>query len=192
MKIVIGGSYHKFLNDINELHDKLEKSGHTVLAPMKGATESRVDPKFNYVLFQGEEEKKPVDVQQSFMDKIHNADAFVVCNKNGYIGTMAATEIGWALGAIRSKQMPLRQIYLTDHITLLDTIKRKGKITMEDVENDPQFQFYRKYYGSNEKPEDYLEWVAIHIKGYEAMGALTIGIDNLLNKEKSRDDDGER
>lgn len=54
MKIVIGGSYHKFLNDINELHDKLEKSGHTVLAPMKGATESRVDQKFNYVLFQGE------------------------------------------------------------------------------------------------------------------------------------------
>ena len=37
-----------------------------------------------------------------------------------------------------------------------------------------------------------LEWVAIHIKDYEDIGALTIGIDSLLNKEKSRDDDEER
>lgn len=189
MKIVIGGSYHKFLNDINQLHDKLEKSGHTVLAPLKEARKSRVDPKFNYVLFQGEEEENPIDVQQRFMDKIHDADVFVVCNKNGYMGNTVSMELGWALAAIRSKQMPLKQIYLTDHITLLDTIKRKGKIMMQDVENDPQFQLYRKYYGSNETPEDYFEWIAIHVQGYEAMGTLTIGIDNLLNKEKSRDDE---
>ena len=192
MKIVIGGSYHKFLDDINELHNKLEKSGHTVLAPLKEARESKVDPKFNYVLFQGEEKENPVEVQQRFMDKIHDADAFVVCNKNGYMGNTVAMELGWALAAIRSKQMPLKQIYLTDHITLLDTIKRKGKITMQDVENDPQFQLYRKYYGYSETPENYLEWIEIHIQGYETMGALTIGIDNLLNKEKSHDDDEER
>lgn len=41
MDIVIGGSYHKFLKDINKLHDKLEKSGHRVLAPIRCARESK-------------------------------------------------------------------------------------------------------------------------------------------------------
>lgn len=36
-----------------------------------------------------------------------------------------------------------------------------------------------------------IKWTKIRIE-YETMGALTIGIDNLLNKEKSRDDDEER
>ena len=192
MRIVIGGSYHKFLNDINQLHDKLEKSRHTVLAPLKDAAKSKVDSKYNYVLFQGEEEENPFDVQQRFMDKIHSADAFVVCNKNGYMGDTVALELGWAFAAIRDEQKSLKQIYLTDHVTLLDTIKRKGRITLQDVENDPQFQFYRKYYGSNEMPEDYLEWIAIHVQGYEAMGALTVGIDTLIDKEINREDEEER
>ena len=69
MRIVIGGSYHKFLNDINELHDKLEKSGHIVLAPIKDAIKSKVDEKYSYVLFQGEEEENPIDVQERFMER---------------------------------------------------------------------------------------------------------------------------
>ena len=94
MNIVIGGSYHKFLKDINELHDKLEKSGHRVLAPIRCARESKVDKKYDYVLLQGEEEENPIDVQNRFMEKIHNADAFVVCNKNGYMGQTVSLELG--------------------------------------------------------------------------------------------------
>ena len=189
MRIVIGGSYHKFLNDINELHDKLEKSGHIVLAPIKDAIKSKVDEKYRYVLFQGEEEENPIDVQERFMEKIHNADAFVVCNKNGYMGQTVSLELGWAFAAIRNNYGRLKQIYLTDEITLLNTIKSKGKISLRDAENDPQFQYYKKHYEANETPTDYLEWIAIQIQGYEASGALKIGIDELLTKKKSYEDE---
>lgn len=192
MKIVIGGSYHKFLKDINELHDKLEKSGHTVLAPVKSAIESKVDTKYDYVLFQGEEEENPIDVQNRFMEKIHNADAFVVCNKNGYMGPTVCLELGWAFAAIRNNLGQLKQIYLTDTITLLDTIKSKGKVSLQDVEDDPQFQYYKNYYGSNETSADYFEWIAAHIQFYESSGALKVGINDLLIKDKSQEKDEER
>ena len=52
MNIVIGGSYHKFLNEINALHRKLEENGHHVIAPIKDAKQSKVDSLYNYVLFQ--------------------------------------------------------------------------------------------------------------------------------------------
>lgn len=81
MNIVIGGSYHKFLNEINVLHRKLEENGHHVIAPIKDARQSELDSRYNYVLFQGEETENPVEVQKRFMDKIQEADAFVLCNK---------------------------------------------------------------------------------------------------------------
>lgn len=66
MNIVIGGSYHKFLEEINKIHDRLERNGHKILAPLKSARASKVDSKYNYILFQGEEEKNPVNVQKNF------------------------------------------------------------------------------------------------------------------------------
>lgn len=81
MNIVIGGSYHKFLNEINALHRKLEENGHHVIAPVKDARKGRLDNTYDYVLFQGQETENPVEVQQRFMDKIREADAFVLCNK---------------------------------------------------------------------------------------------------------------
>ena len=81
MNIVIGGSYHKFLNEINALHRRLEENGHHVIAPIKDARQSKIDSKYNYVLFQGEETENPQEVEQRFMKKIRKADAFVLCNK---------------------------------------------------------------------------------------------------------------
>ena len=190
MDIVIGGSYHKFLKDINKLHDKLEKSGHRVLAPIRCARESKVDKKYDYVLFQGEEEENPIDVQNRFMEKIHNADAFVVCNKNGYMGQTVSLELGWAFAAIKNNYGRLKQIYLTDTITLLNTIKSKGKVLLQDIEDDSQFQYYKKCYGSDATPTDYLELIGLHILFYESSGALKVGIGELLSKDKRRDEEG--
>lgn len=189
MKIVIGGSYHKFLRDINELHEKLLKNGHQVLAPIRCAIESKVDKKYDYVLFQGEEEKSPIDVQKKFMEKIHNADIFVVCNKNGYMGPTVCLELGWAFSAIRNNFGQLKRIYLTDPITLLNTIKQKEKVLVQDVEKDSQFQYYKENYGYNEPPTDYLEWIGRHILFYESSGALKIGIGELLIKDKSHEEE---
>ena len=43
MNIVIGGSYHKFLNEINALHRRLEENGQHVIAPIKDARQSKLD-----------------------------------------------------------------------------------------------------------------------------------------------------
>ena len=77
MKIVIGGSYHKFLDDINKIHNKLEEKGHIIIAPLKDAKASKVNLEYDYILFQGEEEQDPVEVQQKFIDKINNAEKYV-------------------------------------------------------------------------------------------------------------------
>lgn len=192
MNIVIGGSYHKFLNEINAQHRKLEENGHHVIAPIKDAKQSKVDSWYNYVLFQGEEMENPVEVQKRFMQKIYKADAFVLCNKGGYIGMTAAMELGWAYGEVSNKFQRIKQIYLTDPITLLDTMKKQqGRLSLKDVEEDPQYSFFKKFYKVEEPPEDYARFVCIDIYGYEDDGALTIGIDTLLTKENNRDlDDG--
>ena len=192
MKIVIGGSYHKFLDDINKLHKKLEEKGHIIIAPLKDAKASKVNLEYDYILFQGEEKQDPVKVQQKFMDKINNADAFVVCNKNGYIGNTVAMELGWAYAGIKNDKIPLKQIYLTDHISLLDIAKRKGKITKQDIENDEQLKHYKENYNMNEEEIiDYCQFILTHIKYYESTHALTIGIDRLL-EEKIVEEDEER
>ena len=90
MNIVIGGSYHKFLHEINVLHKRLEREGHNVLAPIK------------------------------------------------------------------------------------------------DVQEDPQYKYFQQVYKFTESIEDYARFVCVDIYGYEQNGALTIGIDSLLVKEKNR------
>lgn len=185
MNIVIGGSYHKFLEEINKIHDRLERNGHKILAPLKSARASKVDSKYNYILFQGEEEKNPVNVQKKFLKQIRKADAFVICNKNGYMGQTVAAEMGWAYAAIKDKKFPLKQMYLTDSITLLDTLEKKGRISIQDVKDDSQLQYYKKYYNMTEEEiRDQCEFILIHIAGYKSEGVLTVGIDKLLEKEK--------
>lgn len=99
----------------------------------------------------------------------------------------AAMELGWAYGAIKNHNKRIKQIYLIESITLLDTMKRKGRLTLKDVQEDPQYKYFQQVYKSTESIEDYARFVCVDIYGYEQNGALTIGIDSLLVKEKNRD-----
>ena len=112
--------------------------------------------------------------------------------KGGYIGITTAMELGWAYGAIRNHFQRLKQIYLTDSITLLDTMKKQGRLTLKDVQEDPQYRYFKRFYQMEDSPEDYERFVCMNIYGYESDGALTIGIDSLLTKEKDKDFDNSR
>ena len=118
MNIVIGGSYHKFLNEINALHRRLEENGHHVIAPIKDARQSKIDSRYYYVVSQGEETENP--------------------------------------------------------------------------QEDPQYRYFKRFYQMEDSPEDYERFVCMNIYGYENDGALTIGIDSLLTKEKDKDFDNSR
>lgn len=216
MNIVIGGSYHKFLKEINELHDKLEKNGHHVIAPVKNATPSKIDEHYNYVLFQGEDKKDPVKVQKNFVRNICKADAFVIYNKNGYLGMTAAAELGWAVGTIskihnlkqkfgqvvgeigsRIHSLKLKQIYFVEPITLIDTMKKKNNFAfcLEDIVNDPQYQQTIQYQKQDDSlidhPKDYW-WFMQIILEIESYGYVTMGIDSLLKERDYKEEDEER
>lgn len=98
-----------------------------------------------------------------------------------------AMELGWAYGAIRHDFERIKQIYLTEPITLLDTMKKRGKLTLKDVQEDPQYSFFKRFYQTKVSPEEYARFVCVDIYRYESDGVLTIGIDSLLTKDKNKD-----
>ncbi len=98
----------------------------------------------------------------------------------------AAMELGWAYAGIKSNLERIQQIYLTEPITLLDTMQKQKRLTLRDVQEDPQYIFFKRFYQTKESPEDYARFL-VDIYRYKSEGALTIGIDSLLTKEKNKD-----
>ncbi len=187
MNIVIGGSYHKFLKEINYYHELFLKNGHTVLAPKRNAQNSKVDSKYNYILFQGEENDDPIEVQKRFTNSIKGADTFVICNPHGYIGRTAAMELGFAYANIKDPQSPLEQIYLTHNMPLISQLRHNFNLSPEQAKNDPGYQ-YLVHYFSETNIEDYLDFLQRTIMFFEYDGALTIGVDKLLTKTRTLDE----
>lgn len=152
MDIVIGGSYHKFLKQINDYHELFEKNGHHVLAPMRNAQKSRIDEEHKYVLFQGQENMDSYKVQEEFFRKfIFDADAFVIVNPCGYVGIMAREELGAALMGISLGQndrpdINLKQIYFTNRFPLMSQIRANWDLSPEEAEKDPEYQYLINHY----------------------------------------------
>ena len=157
MDIVIGGSYHKFLKQINDYHELFEKNGHHVLAPMRDAQKTKINKKWNYVLFQGQENADPLEVQRDFVNEfIFKADAFVIVNPNGYIGLTATTEFGAALMGITvgQKDRPdinLKHIYFTNRFPLMSQIKANWDLSPEEAKKDPEYQYLINHYADFSK-----------------------------------------
>lgn len=187
MNLVIGGSYHKFLKEINYYHELFLKNGHSVLAPKRNAQNSKVDSKYNYVLFQGEESDDPVKVQQNFLKNIEGADAFVICNPHGYLGQTVALELGFAFANVRMPEHSLKQIYLTHNMPLLSQLDFNYNLSPKVAKTDPGYQYLVNYLGHEDDIEDYIDFLKSTIMFYRDSGALTVGVDNLLTKTHSLD-----
>ena len=183
MDIVVGGSYHnKNWDEVVTVINKLKKTGHNIVAP--GNEWEPININDEFVKFRGEE-NIPIEVLQSeFYRKINIiADAFVVVDRGGYLGSTVTKELLFAL-IVTQLTDKLKKIYFTETPLFYDTF-REGKFTLEDFEQSikdkglqlpPQIEdiypFYMELYrqmSTNKK---------IH---------FVVGIDELLQKEEYKE-----
>ncbi len=92
-KVTISGSFRKHLDYILSYRDKLENAGAEVLSPRFSKVEN---PGEEFVTFEGEEGKSPLELERFHLNAIEAADVLLVCDPNGYVGDSAMLEIGYA------------------------------------------------------------------------------------------------
>ncbi|HEX3568844.1 MAG TPA: hypothetical protein VHT70_04185 [Candidatus Saccharimonadales bacterium] len=92
-QVVLSGSFRKHLDYILDVKEKLAETGATVLSPR---FEKPKNPGEEFVTFDGEEGKSPLELERYHLEMISGADALVVCSPNGYVGASALIEIGYA------------------------------------------------------------------------------------------------
>ena len=95
MKVVISGSFRKYLQDIIDLKTELEKKGITVLKPDKIKQVDNLE-RPDFVKFEGEESMPQLYLKMQYLKAIEKSDARIIYNKDSYIGTNAMFELYWA------------------------------------------------------------------------------------------------
>jgi len=105
-KVVISGSFRKFLKEILEVKKELAQKGVEILSPR--FTEPK-NPGEEFVVFEGEEGESPLVSERHHINSIEQADALIVVNpkgykgiKKGYVGASSLIKIGYA-HALRKK-----------------------------------------------------------------------------------------
>ncbi|SDO55988.1 hypothetical protein [Phyllobacterium sp. OV277] len=91
---VISGSYRKHLRALYDLKQRLESAGIRVLSPV-GSGAINVGEEF--VLLDADPIHDPRTLQDSIFAKIRISSFLTVCNIDGYIGSAALLEIGYAI-----------------------------------------------------------------------------------------------
>lgn len=199
MKITIAGSFHEpGWSEVCDLANKLKRVGHTILAPNVDATP--LDGEATYVKFEGEDEKKPAELERTFLEIMNQSDALVVCNSNQRIGFAVSYELGYAMTKMELGETNLKQIFFKYPPVGYSIFKSKPQISAQEFER--VIQTNPKY--SNELI-DYTERLAkpgiisyVSMENYyedlkrlygmimdcEKRGIVTIGIDSLLKGKK--------
>lgn len=105
-KVVISGSFRKFLKEILEVRSELAQKGVEILSPR--FTEPK-NPGEEFVVFEGKEGESPLVSERHHIGSIEQADALIVVDpkghkgvEKGYVGTSSLIEIGYA-HALRKK-----------------------------------------------------------------------------------------
>lgn len=91
--VTLSGSFRKHLDYILKVKKELETKGVKVLSPRF------VEPKNpgeEFVIFSGEENLSPLELERYHLNSIANSDALIVCDPEGYVGASALLEIGFA------------------------------------------------------------------------------------------------
>ena len=91
--VTLSGSFRKHLDFINKVKTNLEVQNVKILSPRFAIPKN---PGEEFVIFEGEENQSPLELEKHHLDSIKNCDCLVVCNENGYVGASALIEIGFA------------------------------------------------------------------------------------------------
>ena len=95
--VVLCGSFRKYLAKVRAVYQFCVENGIEVLSPQNLHLKDMFND--NFALFHGEyitEERETYLIESKHTDAIKKADAIIVCNPDGYIGTRTLYEIGYA------------------------------------------------------------------------------------------------
>jgi len=98
-RVVISGSFRKFLDEISKIRDELTKKNVEILSPRFIKPKN---PGERFVVFEGEEGEAPLISERHHISSIEQIDALIVVDPKGYVGASALIEIGYA-HALRKK-----------------------------------------------------------------------------------------
>ena len=89
--VAILGSFGKHYESIVEAANIFKANGISVLAPK---LEGKQDDNGNFILLVGDNTDNPKELENDYIKKCLEADFVYVCNKDGYIGSTVAFELG--------------------------------------------------------------------------------------------------
>ncbi|MGF7228646.1 MAG: hypothetical protein ACQR33_01545 [Candidatus Saccharibacteria bacterium] len=92
-RVVLSGSFRKHLEYILDIKKRLATNGTDILSPR---FEEPKNPGQEFVVFDGEENMSPLELERYHLDMIDRSDALIVCSPDGYVGASALLEIGYA------------------------------------------------------------------------------------------------
>ncbi|RKW22679.1 hypothetical protein D8B46_04945 [Candidatus Gracilibacteria bacterium] len=92
-KVTLSGSFRKHLDYITDIKNDLMNKGYEILSPKFHTPKN---PGEEFVIFEGEEGKSPLELERNHLKMIEDSDALIVCNQGGYVGASALIEIGYA------------------------------------------------------------------------------------------------
>jgi len=92
-KIVLAGSFRKHYAQIIAVVRDFEALKHIVLSPKISAI---MNEGADFVVLESDDGLPHHEIEKLHLDAIYQADALYVVNPDGYIGSSAALEIGWA------------------------------------------------------------------------------------------------
>lgn len=91
--ITISGSFRKHLDYIVDIRNDLVEKGVDVLSPRFVEPKN---PDEEFVIFDGEEDMEPLELERHHLESIEKSDALIVCGPDGYVGNSALIEMGYA------------------------------------------------------------------------------------------------
>lgn len=91
--VTISGSFRKHLDYILRVRKQLIEKRVEVLSPRFTETKN---PGEEFVVFSGEEDLTPLQLERYHLDSISKSDALIVCDAEGYVEASALIEIGYA------------------------------------------------------------------------------------------------
>jgi NTP pyrophosphatase (non-canonical NTP hydrolase) len=120
VEVVISGSYRKQFESVKEAYQQFRDLGCTVLSP---SSVSIVNEHDGFVYMKGEETQPPENIEDRHLDAIERADFVWLHAPDGYVGPMAAWEIGFAHAAgvpVYAKELP-RETRFRPFVRLVDS-----------------------------------------------------------------------
>jgi NTP pyrophosphatase (non-canonical NTP hydrolase) len=138
--IVISGSFSRHYDEIKKLIAEFEAIGIEVLSPKASKI---INPGEKFAILETDDTDDFRVLEQRHLDAISKADAFYLCNPDGYLGDSVKLELGWALASGK----PIFCIVPATDVTLklFSGIAAQPKEVKRILENQPIIDFINQH-----------------------------------------------